>query len=327
MRRLCLVADTNQWVAHLMLRSPTAAAVLFSLVTQDGALGMPEVLEEEIKRQAAHQGRKARRDVQGGLDALRRLLGSAPDPTLPSDDVLAAAAGLRLSELDSLLVRVPFDWSQAQEGLRRVLDRVPPNGEKDQQYKDTLIWLGVLELARDFDVVFVTSDKGFYAGRDTSKGLARELLDDLAAGGLNVTTLPDLGAAAEHLRLTEPEIDRRALTAAIDYAASDLVVEAASDAGFDVGPLARSELHVFVTERPDTLAVTFVLVHTLDDRSVAGRTYGEVGEVRPGRVSVDWVEPTGEPGHTGNVFVSAEAHAGERHRAYEERSVIRSVES
>ena len=85
MKRTCLVVDTNQWVAQLMLRSSTATAVLYSLRAQDGVLGMPHVLEEEIKRQGKQAGHRARQSVQGGLEDLRRLLGPAPSPTLPSD--------------------------------------------------------------------------------------------------------------------------------------------------------------------------------------------------------------------------------------------------
>lgn len=68
-----------------------------------------------------------------------------------------------------------FTFDQAQGALRRVLDKVPPNAEKNQQYKDTLIWEAALELSRELEVVLVTSDHGFYSDRDPGKGLAAEL--------------------------------------------------------------------------------------------------------------------------------------------------------
>ena len=321
-----------------MLRSSTATAVLYSLRAQDGVLGMPHVLEEEIKRQGKQAGHRARQSVQGGLEDLRRLLGSAPSPTLPSDEVLDQASAQRLGELERLLVRVPFDFEQAKEALRRVLDRVPPNGEKDQQYKDTLIWLATTVLARDFDVVVVTADKGFYADKDPNKGLAPELLADLAED-MHVIAVPKLAAAAEHLRSSQPPVDRQALVALIDNVAAEILAESSGRADFQFGPLTSADLHVFATEEPDRLAATFTLTHELADRRVPPRAKAtaaiegdcfivddqEVVDFRPARVSIDWYEPSGDPGHAGTVFVTAGDFIGERHERYRVRVDIEEV--
>lgn len=335
-RRQCLVLDTNQWLNHLMLRSPTAAAVLYSLRQQDGVLGLPYVVEEELKRHAVDEGLRARDAVISELDKLRRLLGSAPSPTLPADDVLASAAARRLDELAPLVVRVPFTWEQAQDALRRVLDLVPPNSEKNQQYKDTLIWGAVLALAVDFDVLFVTSDKGFYASRDAAKGLATALLADLDAAALTVVAVDSLAAAAELLRLGEPPVDVQTVIGQVDAEVLEVVEEVTARAEFTVGPLTDSSARVFATENPDVVAVTFTITHALDDLRRPERTSaavsaegecvirdGRVGEFRLDRVSVDWVEATGEVGHAGNVYARASLHLGERHEPYAVRAEIR----
>lgn len=79
-KRWCVVVDTNQWISHLMLRSPTAAAVLYSLRQQRGVIGLPFVIEEELKRLAFVEGVRARDQITTGLDRLQRLVGSAPRP-------------------------------------------------------------------------------------------------------------------------------------------------------------------------------------------------------------------------------------------------------
>jgi hypothetical protein len=333
--RTCVILDTNQWIQHLMLRSPTAAAVLYSLRQQDGVLGLPYVIEEELRRHAVDKGRRARDQVVSGLDALGRLLGSAPAPTLPGDDVLDRAASTRLDELAPFLVRVPFTFEQAQDALRRLLDKVPPNSEKDQQYKDTLIWGGVLALAADSDVLFVTSDKGFFADRDPSKGLAPELLADLEPEGLTVTAVHTLGAAAERLRLTEPPVDLQTVVRRIDDVALDVLRPAAAKSEFTVGPLVNSSVQVYATENPDVIAVAFTIAHALDDIRDVPRTNaevvvggdcviqdGQVGEFRPTTLTLDWVEPSGQPGLTRTVFARMGMHLGERHEPYRVRAEI-----
>jgi hypothetical protein len=35
------------------------------------------------------------------------------------------------------------------------MDELPPNGHKDQQFKDSVIWLNAIELAERFEVILV----------------------------------------------------------------------------------------------------------------------------------------------------------------------------
>jgi hypothetical protein len=63
----------------------------------------------------------------------------------------------------------------ARAALRRVNEETPPNGSKNQQFKDSAIWEAVLELAANHRVHFVTKDTGFYEGRDLKRGLAKQL--------------------------------------------------------------------------------------------------------------------------------------------------------
>ena len=319
-----------------MLRSPTAAALLYSLRAQGGLLGLPYILEEEIKRHALELGVRARDTVEAGLDDLRRLLGSAPSPTMPGEVALRGAAERRFAELEPMLHRVDFDFEQATDALTRVLDEIPPNGPKNQQYKDTLLWVAVLRLAVDFDVVFTTADKGFFADRDPAKGLEAELLIDLADRGVTVTAVGELARAAVLLRATQPAVDLEALTSVIDVAVAPLVDDAATPSDFHRGRRIGSHLEVFATERPDTLAVSFTITYDLDDRRAPGRGLPQaiatgdclvvdretVVELRPDRVDLDWIEPSGEAGHRGHVYASASMHLGERHEPWTVRTPL-----
>ena len=242
---------------------------------------------------------------------------------------------MRLTELEPFLVRVPFTFKQAQSALRRVLDKVPPNGENNQQYEDTLIWLAVLELATDYEVLFVTSDKAFFANRDPSKGLAVELLADITEAELSVIAVASLGDAAERIRLSEPPLKVDNIIKLIDQAALEVLRPVAENAEFPIGPLSDSTLNAYATEDPHVLAVLFAMAHALEDLRKPPRgdaqviaegdceiRYGKVASFRLSKAVIDWVEPSGGPGHTGNVYLHMDGHIGERSEPFTVRTEI-----
>ena len=92
-KRLCLVLDTNQWLSHLMLRSATAAAVLYSLRQQGGVLGLPYVVEEELKLHAVSEGQKAAKGFCRGSTAY--VVSWAQPPHLFSQPTVILSAPLR----------------------------------------------------------------------------------------------------------------------------------------------------------------------------------------------------------------------------------------
>jgi hypothetical protein len=251
--------------------------------------------------------------------------------------VLDNAADRRLAELSTFFVRVPFSFEQAERALQRVLDKVPPNGENNQQYKDTLIWGAVLLLAQDFDVILVTSDKAFYANREPSKGLAVKLLADVDAEELSVTAVGSLADAAEHLRLNEPPVDGAALTRLIEDAAMSDLSSVVENAEFLLGVVIQSKLRVFVTEDPDVVAVAFNITHAIEDLREPSRSDATASaegdclvrgdviiELRPARASLEWTEPDGEPGHATTLYGRGTIHIGERHEPYTVRKEISS---
>jgi len=68
------------------------------------------------------------------------------------------------------MVRVPFTLEHAKAALEMVDARMPPNGEKNQQFKDSAIWQAVLALSSDYRVHLVTNDRAFLLNRgDPSK--------------------------------------------------------------------------------------------------------------------------------------------------------------
>ena len=121
----CVVLDTNVWISQNLLRSPSASALLFSLLQAKGMLGFPEVVELEVRKQALRVARENRERIVQQVRHLSDMLGTSPnqlidEQDLPTDDQITATVQERIVSLEKLLVRVPFTHEHARRALERV---------------------------------------------------------------------------------------------------------------------------------------------------------------------------------------------------------------
>ena len=137
--------------------------------------------------------------------------------TVPPSAKIVAAIEARFNELESLFESVPLTLEHARSALRRVNDGSPPNGPKNQQFKDSLIWEAALNLAERFHVHLVTKDTGFFADKNLS-ALAPELLRETAVLGRVISIYSKLQDCLEVLRSDATEIDLGRVPAAIQSA-------------------------------------------------------------------------------------------------------------
>ena len=64
--------------------------------------------------------------------------------------------------------------------------KVPPNGNKNQQFKDSAVWQAVLALSLRYSTVLLTNDKAFFRNRNPKEGLAENLVEDCSKAGTDV---------------------------------------------------------------------------------------------------------------------------------------------
>lgn len=271
-RTVCVVLDTNIWRETLLLRSGLGPALLHVIHRRDGRLGLPEVIESEIHKQLLKAGHEAAEEMRRCARDLRVILGTFPETAAPVDDRITAAIASRLDTLAPLMIRHPLTIEQTRAALRRVNDETPPNGPKNQQFKDSLIWEGVLELGRTFDVVFVTKDAGFFKDRD-KRELASPLREECGREGVSLSVFSDLASSLEHLRADMPEIDRGLIARAAYDAVREDVARDAAPRALRLGNLVDFQVSRFITEDPDLLAVQFLLTpEVIDLDEEGGRT-------------------------------------------------------
>ena len=257
-----VVLDTNVWLSTKLLNTPVAAALLFALRRAGRLIGLPEVVETEIVKNVRRAGQEAVAQVRKGYDAIGVLMGTRDDYRVPTEDEFGGRITERLAELVSLLHRVPFTADHAREALRRVNEESPPNGPKNQQFKDSAIWEAVRELAATGTAVdLITDDRGFFENRDTGKGMARNLAAECAEGSLKIRLFPELDAYLGSLKQELPAFDTAKIAQRIASTVDESLRSHALAKGFEVGSLESHKLSAFVTERINTLALSWALVY------------------------------------------------------------------
>src|SRR5262245_40313303 len=205
----CVVIDTNIWRSSLLLKTPIGQSLIYALQRQGGRIGLPEVIEAELRDQV----------VQAGLDAADKLreqsrivntLTDSPFPApVPTRPELEKKVKERLTELASILARVPFTFEHAKAALNMVIAKLPPNGPRNQQFKDSAIWQAVLTLSREHTVHLVSNDRAFLLdGGDSSKGFALNLLEDCRNAGANIPAHCDLVSCLRALTCEAPSWDQ-----------------------------------------------------------------------------------------------------------------------
>jgi hypothetical protein len=178
-----------------------------------------------------------------------------------SDSQLETSIDKRLNELEPLIVRVPFTLDHALSALDMVINKTPPNGMKDQQFKDSAIWQSILTLSTQYSVLFVTNDHGFFDGRKSSSGLAAPLRSQCESASVQVELFDNIADCLKLLRGEEPSLDKAEIISLIDPQILPEIIACTQKTVELVGPLIDHKIEVFQTE-DERFAVDFSVVHT-----------------------------------------------------------------
>ena len=279
----CVVIDTNVWVSQLLLKTPVGMSLVYTLGRQQGFIGLPEVIERELSKHILEHGQDAADKIEKGSSILNTLTDSPTFPLPATLIKLEQVVKTRLADLAPILRRVPLTLAHATAALNMVDAKVPPNAEKNQQFKDSAIWQAVLDLARQYTVHFITNDKGFFLDRDTSKGLAVNLQEDCTAANGNVTPYCDLRSCLEAISSDRPQFDRDRLKSLIESFAIPKLQNEVTRWRYVFKELLNTDIMAFRTEDPDRIAMDYTIAMRCEleasvthdfDREGRGVAYG-----------------------------------------------------
>jgi hypothetical protein len=176
------------------LTGAAAQALLAASERNRLRLIVPEIVIREVTNSQGEREQTAINKVNSEQRKLRRLQNhfsiDPPAVTTPAPVRDAYAEQLR-QRLEEARVQTPAlpDLPHDQVVDRALGRRRPFDSEGRKGYRDTLIWLNVLDLlCEGEELLFVTDDGDFLAKDDKGK-LHQHLLDDLAERGINAASI------------------------------------------------------------------------------------------------------------------------------------------
>ncbi|TLP66462.1 PIN domain-containing protein [Microbispora triticiradicis] len=174
----CIVIDTNEWIRLKWLGSPIGLTFISALRQNSAAvLAIPEVLELELDKHRAEAAASLLDKLIASTTEIGTVAGNSTAAgivTLTAEDI-EVAIRRRQTSLKGQIIYPPMEMGEVKRALVRVNAETPPNGPKNQQMKDSLLWEACITLADRYKVLFVTGDNGFYKDRQPKKGLAANL--------------------------------------------------------------------------------------------------------------------------------------------------------
>jgi hypothetical protein len=272
-----VLLDTNVWVAERLLQSSIGNAFLYGLTRDKSSILLPEVVELEIARVLPDLAKRAVGRIRDELSLLRQLSGQ-DELSITAPSALAIKEGIeyRWKQLAGSLTRTSFTHDQAKSALQRVLNKMPPSGQNNEQFRDCCIWDAAVSMATDRRVHLVSADAAFYEGRSTAAGLAKSLRDEL------MTTKKHLqihSSLKDFLAVVEPavEIDEIAIGDAITRSISDPARQIAEDS-WPVGTFELREIQIsgYATPKASLVAISFEASFDLERITIENETEAHV---------------------------------------------------
>lgn len=174
----CVVIDCNEWIRLKWLGSPIGLTFISALKRDLSLkLAIPEVLGGELDKHRAETARSLLRRLEDASADIKVVTGNptAAGIITLTEVSIEVTIRERLSAIAGQTIYPDMSIDEVRRALARVNAEAPPNGPKNQQMKDSLLWEACVTLTNDHRVIFVTGDNAFYSGRQPKNGLAQNL--------------------------------------------------------------------------------------------------------------------------------------------------------
>ncbi|HMO83565.1 MAG TPA: PIN domain-containing protein [Lacipirellulaceae bacterium] len=256
-----VVIDTNLLVYELdLLHSPLGLALLSAVRFKIGYIVLPESLEREVVKHSVSRLRTSFVKLKAQAENLTALGCAISAPSIAEHE-LHRLVERRIGSWGNVLLRTPTTGDQIRRAHNRVLGDCAPNSPGSQQYKDSLVWEAVVDLAQIAPVFFVSKDKAFYDPKDHARGLALELQAEAARFPNLITLHANLESVLNSLNVARVDIDRPTL---LDHLDQELNVLIRSEIPDELATLGNRTDHAtivaFNTDDPKVIAVQFQLM-------------------------------------------------------------------
>jgi hypothetical protein len=305
---MIVVFDTNVWLSELALNTPAGAAVRFFLLRQNAVVAVPEVVELELRAHLAGQLREMVASIRSNYGRLLTVFGELKELVLPDEAGIQARVDGVIADLDVPTRRIGFTLESARASFLKTVDKLPPSSDKNQQFKDGVIWADCIGLLQEDDVYLVTNDRGFYECRDVSKGLARSLASEAGACSHELYLMPSIFELLDDIR-QDVAVDEGKLVDTLLERYSESLDQLLGTHGFAIQSTPTVVVRLFATDLASRPYLEFEAVFTCDDALQEDRepavltlsgtglydaSTGEFVDLRMDHETLDFVSPEGE---------------------------------
>lgn len=267
---ITVVLDTNVWISSRLLRSGLGNSLLFFLNRVGGQLGLPEVVELEMRSRVWDLTMEQIEKARQSLGFVESIIGKSIGVAFPDDEDVQDAISRRMESLKPLLDGIPLTLPQAKGAIVRTIDRVAPC-ETRKEFRDAAVWEAVIDYASGHGkVLFVTEDSDFCEKRDLKKGLASVLKTEIQDLEVDVKAFFKLGEAVALLAVKTPKVNQQTLIMKLFRALRPDVSKSAQEKGFTLGKEIAYSVDHYPTADPKSLVVSYEIAYALSDISSSG---------------------------------------------------------
>jgi hypothetical protein len=264
-----VVLDTNVWISDLALTSSVGSAVRFFLRERQARIGLPEVVKLETEVHLRTDLLKHIENIRASHRQLLSIFGRLKEVVLPDKADVNELIDRVFSNLGVEIEEVPFSLESANSSLVRTIEKTPPS-DKNQQFKDGVLWADCLSMLNKEPVYLVTNDRAFYKSRDIKQGLADELKREVQGFDNRLEIFPSLRDLLSQIR-TNVQIDAVSLLDQYWQLQGEKIEEMAAKQYFVLKGVPQTTIEPLVTEKPTLLFVTFSIKYPCADSSNEGR--------------------------------------------------------
>lgn len=265
-----IVFDSNIWISELGLNSAKGAAVRFFVKNRGATVVLPEVVRLETERNLKAELKGYVAELEKNYRQLLTIFGKLKELVLPNDRDIDEKVADVFGRCQVNLLDVSLTLDSARNSFLKTVDKVSPS-DKDQQFKDGVIWADCMRLLDTDDIYLVTSDKAFYKGRQYENGLAEALEHEAKKYRYEIKIFPTVSALLDRIR-TEVTIDEQSLVAQFWEVNNQSIEGILTRNGFAVAGDATVKTDLFITEDPNRLYAEFSIFHKCEDLTSDGRS-------------------------------------------------------
>jgi len=246
------------------------AAARYFFRERGATVVLPEVIKLETEKHLRAELTKYVSDLKKNHRQLLSVFGKLKELVVPDGEAINAKVASIFGECQVEVNEIPLTLESAKSSFLKTIDKVPPS-DRDQQFKDGVIWAECLRLLDTADVYLVTADKAFYKDRQYKNGLAESLISEAKDSKHTIQIFPALSELLETIK-SEVKLDEKSLAKSFWESNQGSIESILARNAFAVAGDPVVAVQLFVTENPNRLYAEFNISYqcedlTLDERS------------------------------------------------------------